>query len=78
MVIFVNQLLLDNLVIGHWSFGRLVIGHLAQVFQTNDVDGPLLFALSHPHFGGVMLNSMGFTATEQQVLVSGIQSYLHN
>lgn len=56
----------------------LGLGHLAKVFQENDVDGPLLFALSHPHFGGVMLNSMGFTATEQQVLVSGIQSCLHN
>ena len=56
----------------------LGLGHLSSIFQENDVDGPLLFALAHPHFGAVMLNSMGFNLSEQRLLVTGIQNYLDN
>ena len=55
----------------------LGLGHLRWAFEKNDVDGPLLSALAHRHFGAVMLESMGFSVSEQEVLVSGIKNYHH-
>ena len=49
----------------------------ARPLKKNDVDGPLLSALTHRHFGAVMLESMGFSLSEQEVLISGIKNYHH-
>lgn len=56
---------------------QIGLGHLRWAFEKNDVDGPLLSALAHHHFGAVMLETMGFSISEQEVLVSGIKSYHH-
>ena len=39
------------------------------------MDGLLLSALTHPHFGKMMLQSMGFTSAEQELLFDGINNY---
>lgn len=38
------------------------------------MDGQLLCALTHPHFGKMMLTSMGFTEEEQDILIEAINS----
>ena len=57
---------------------QIGLGHLRWAFEKNDVDGPLLSALAHRHFGAVMLESMGFSISEQQVLVSGVTGRFAN
>ena len=54
----------------------LGLGHLKHVFETNQMDGPLLFALTHPQLGAVMLDSMGLSSSDQYLLVSGIKDYV--
>ena len=54
----------------------LGLGHLKHVFETNQMDGPLLFALTHPQLGAVMLDSMGLSSSDQYLLVSGIKEYV--
>ena len=54
----------------------LGLGHLKDSFESNKMDGGLLYALIHPQLGSVMLDSMGFSSSDQKLLVNGIKDRL--
>lgn len=54
----------------------LGLSHLKDVFEANQMDGPLLYALVHPQLGEVMLESMKMSKSDQQILVKGIMDHL--
>jgi hypothetical protein len=53
----------------------LGLQHLKDIFQENNMDGPLLLVLAHPQLGAVMLSSMDITESDQQILVQGIKDH---
>ena len=53
----------------------LGLQHLTDKFKENNMDGPLLIALTNPNLGPVMLDSMGLTKSEQQILIQAIQDF---